>query len=80
MRYAVEMGSGTMICMPTFIKIGSGLQTLIWGDTQIHRQYGDHINLLLFLQNKESTLKSTKTENVPRSNKQTVISPYLCDV
>jgi hypothetical protein len=29
MRYAVEMGSGAMICTPSFIKIGSSVQKLI---------------------------------------------------
>jgi hypothetical protein len=36
MKYAVEMGSGAMIYIPSFIKIGSGIQKLIVGyiDTQ----------------------------------------------
>jgi hypothetical protein len=34
MKYAAEMGSGTTIYIPSFIKIGSGIQKLIWG---IHR-------------------------------------------
>jgi hypothetical protein len=34
MKYAVEMGSGAVIYIPSFIKIGSGIQTLIEG---IHR-------------------------------------------
>jgi hypothetical protein len=38
MMYAVEMGSGAMIYIPAFIKIGSGIQKLIGMDTQIHRQ------------------------------------------
>jgi hypothetical protein len=29
MKYAVEMGSGATIYMPSFIKIGSGIQKLI---------------------------------------------------
>jgi hypothetical protein len=36
-KYAVEMGSGVMICIRSFIKIGSGIQKLIAGgftDTQ----------------------------------------------
>jgi hypothetical protein len=37
MKYAVEMGSGAMIYIPSFIKIGSGIQKLIRGDTQTHR-------------------------------------------
>jgi hypothetical protein len=34
MKYAVEMGSGAMIYIPSFIKIGSGIQKLMRG---IHR-------------------------------------------
>jgi hypothetical protein len=33
-KYAVEMGSGAMIYIPSFIQIGSGIQKLIAG---IHR-------------------------------------------
>jgi hypothetical protein len=32
MKYAIEMGSGTTVYIPSFIKIGSGLQKL-WEDT-----------------------------------------------
>jgi hypothetical protein len=28
MKYAVEMGSGAMICIPSFIKNGSGIEKL----------------------------------------------------
>jgi hypothetical protein len=48
MKYAVEMGSCAMICIPSFIKIGSGIQNLM-GDKQIHREHGGLIGLLLFL-------------------------------
>jgi hypothetical protein len=41
MKYAVEMSSGVMICVFSFIKIGSGI-----GDTD--RQQGDRISLLSF--------------------------------
>jgi hypothetical protein len=34
MKYAVEVGSGVMIYIPSFIKIGSGIQKLVGG---IHR-------------------------------------------
>jgi hypothetical protein len=34
MKYAVEMGSGTMIYIPSFLRTGSGIQKLIKGDTQ----------------------------------------------
>jgi hypothetical protein len=49
MKYAVEMGSGAMIYIPSFIKIGSGIQKFI-GDTQTHRQHGDLINLILLFE------------------------------
>jgi hypothetical protein len=31
MKYAVEMGSGVVICMPSFIQSGSGIQNWGWG-------------------------------------------------
>jgi hypothetical protein len=34
---AIEMGSGAIIYMPSFIKIGSGFQKLIPGDGQTQR-------------------------------------------
>jgi hypothetical protein len=34
MKYAVQMGSGAMMCIPNFIKIGSDIQKLIG---RIHR-------------------------------------------
>jgi hypothetical protein len=55
MKYAVDMGSGAMIYIPSFIKICSGIQKLI---RELHRQHGDLISLLLFSQNKESMLKT----------------------
>jgi hypothetical protein len=33
MKYVFEMSSGAIIYIPSFIKIGSGSQKLIWGDT-----------------------------------------------
>jgi hypothetical protein len=36
MKYAVEMGSGGMIYIPSFIKIGSDIQT--WMGEGIHRR------------------------------------------
>jgi hypothetical protein len=50
MKYVVEMGSGAMIYVPIFIKIGSGIQKLMGG---IHRQHGNRISLFVFFQNKE---------------------------
>jgi hypothetical protein len=34
MKYVVEMGSGAMMCIPSFVKIGSGIQKLVG---EIHR-------------------------------------------
>jgi hypothetical protein len=49
------MGSGVMIYIPSFTKIGSAIQKL---RGRIHRQHGDRISLLLFFfQNKESRIK-----------------------
>jgi hypothetical protein len=47
---AVEMGSGAVLYVPSFIKIGWGIQKLIVGDTQTHthRQQRDLISLLYF--------------------------------
>jgi hypothetical protein len=45
MKYAVEMGSGAMIYIPSFIKIGSAIQKFIG---VIHRQHADHVSLLSF--------------------------------
>jgi hypothetical protein len=43
-KYAIEMGSGVMIYIGRFIKIGLGIQKLIRGDSQ--RQYEDCISIL----------------------------------
>jgi hypothetical protein len=50
------MGSGAMIYMPSFVKIGSGTHKLKREDSQTHRQHGELISLFLFFQNKESKL------------------------
>jgi hypothetical protein len=41
-----EMGSGAITYIPSFTKIGSGIQIFIGGGG--FRQYGDFINLLYF--------------------------------
>jgi hypothetical protein len=57
MKYAVEMGSGAMTCIPSFIKIVS-FQKLVRGIyTQTHRQQDDLTSLLLFFQNEEGRQK-----------------------
>jgi hypothetical protein len=48
MKYAVEMGSGAMAYIPSFIKIASGVQKLTGRGSQILRQHGYYINLLYF--------------------------------
>jgi hypothetical protein len=57
MKYAIEMGSGAMTYIPSFIKIGSGIQKLIGG---IHRRHGELISPLLFFQNKVNKIKIRK--------------------
>jgi hypothetical protein len=37
MKYISEMGSGATMYISSFIKIGSGIQKLIGGDSQTHR-------------------------------------------
>jgi hypothetical protein len=52
------MGSGAVIYVPSFIKICSGIQKLIWGDTQTYTQTATWSHKpTLFFQNKESRLK-----------------------
>jgi hypothetical protein len=46
MKYAVEIAVGAMIYIPSFVTIRSGIQKIIMGDSQTHRQHGDLINLL----------------------------------
>jgi hypothetical protein len=36
MKYAVDMDSGAIMCVPSIIKIGSGIQKLIGGITDKH--------------------------------------------
>jgi hypothetical protein len=41
MKYAIEMDSAAMIYIPSFVKIGSGIQKLIGGThIQTHRLMG----------------------------------------
>jgi hypothetical protein len=49
MKYAVEMGSGAVIYVPSFIKIGSGVQKSIRGiHRHTHGQQRDLISPLYF--------------------------------
>jgi hypothetical protein len=54
------MGSGAVIYVPSFIKIGSGVQKLTGGYTDIHTDS----NTNSFFQNKESRLKIDITKIV----------------
>jgi hypothetical protein len=73
MKYAVEMGSGAMIYIPSFIKIGLAIQKLTRGELRKHthkqtrRQHVSHISLLLFCQNKESRLRMDSKQWVGRT-------------
>jgi hypothetical protein len=35
MNYAVEIGLGTMLYIPSFVKLGSGIQKLGGGDSMV---------------------------------------------
>jgi hypothetical protein len=59
MKYAVEVGSVGMMYIPSFIKIGSGIQKLI-GESDRHRQHEDLISIL-----QESGLRMYKTIILP---------------
>jgi hypothetical protein len=58
MNCAIEMGSGAMMYIPSFIKTGSDIQKLIRRDTQTHRQHGDLISLLSVFKKEESILEN----------------------
>jgi hypothetical protein len=52
MKYAVEMGSGAMIYIPSFTNVYSAIRKLIsrgYTNTQTHRQHEDRISLISFL-------------------------------
>jgi hypothetical protein len=51
MKYGVKMGSGAMI------KIVSGFQSSLGGDSWTHRRHGDLISTFSFIKNKKSRLK-----------------------
>jgi hypothetical protein len=62
MKYAVEMGSGAMIFIPSFIKIGSAIEKLTGENTDT--QYGDCMSLLLFYKKKKGRLKMKVTNTI----------------
>jgi hypothetical protein len=48
MKYAVEMGSGAMIYIPSFIQIGSPIQKLIGGYTDTQTAWRYHKPTFIF--------------------------------
>jgi hypothetical protein len=46
MKYAVNMGLGALIYVPSFITFGGDVQNVIWGDKQTHNQEEDHTSIL----------------------------------
>jgi hypothetical protein len=49
MKFIVEMDSSDMLYIPSFLRIGSRIQKLLWGiHIQTHRQHGNLIGVLLF--------------------------------
>jgi hypothetical protein len=48
MKYAVEVGSGATIHIPSFIKTGWGIQKFMGGFTDTQKQHGNPISLLSF--------------------------------
>jgi hypothetical protein len=50
MNYAVELGSGSMINIPSFIKISEIVRGNKHTDTQTHRQQGDLISYFYFFE------------------------------
>jgi hypothetical protein len=47
-KYVAEMGSGAMIQIPCFMKIGLQIRKLIRIDSQSHRRPGDRISPFSF--------------------------------
>jgi hypothetical protein len=64
-KHDVEMGSGAMKYTSRFISLVQPFKNR--GDAQTHRQHGDRINLLLFIQYMESwlTKQSERTGTAP---------------
>jgi hypothetical protein len=80
MKYATEMGSAKMIYIPSSIKIGSAIQTLIRGIHRHaeHRQHTGCISLLSFFKNKDSMLKTEQFRTSKQYHSLTItLSPTL---
>jgi hypothetical protein len=57
MKYATEKSSGATICIPSFIKISSGIQKLIWGVTDTRTAWKSHKPILIFFSKIKTTNK-----------------------
>jgi hypothetical protein len=55
------MGSGAMVYIPSFIRLGSAIQKLIRGNIQTRGHHGDFTSLLLSFQNKGCRLITATT-------------------
>jgi hypothetical protein len=75
MNHIVEMGSGAMTYIPSFIQIGSAIQTLIGEYTYRHTVSKEISCLLSFSRNKESGLKKDK-ERAQRTRRGGGIKEY----
>jgi hypothetical protein len=74
MKYAVVIGSCTVIYIASFIRIGSDIQKLIGRDSQTHRQHAHCISLpSFFSQNMKSTLKVRNCIESKNSNGVVVV-------
>jgi hypothetical protein len=62
MKYAVQMVSGGTVYIPSFIKIGSGVQKIIGGFSDTQTVWRPHKPTFIF-QNKESALQFIKYKN-----------------
>jgi hypothetical protein len=78
MKYAVEMGSGAMICIHTYQVSYRLVQTFKswWGD-KTHRQHGDIISLLLLFQNKGNKLKTVFNHQIQLQIECTVKTTFV---
>jgi hypothetical protein len=74
MKYAVEMGSRAMICIPSFIKIGSSIDKLIRGIHR-HRQQDDIISILAFFKLSKVGYKTSECAEITIS--PTTMIPLL---
>jgi hypothetical protein len=66
MKHDTEMGSVSMIHIPSFIRAGSAIQKSRERNIQIYKQHGDLISMILIFKNEESRIKRKKSEQQRR--------------